>query len=61
MGHLVVAAGLTARAAGSAGSKVHEKQFWICLRCGGWSQGRALKLAKQCLNPGQHPTKKGQE
>ena len=37
-------------------TEVREQQF-LCLKCGGWSQGKMLKLGKICLKP----TKAGAE
>eukprot|EP00959_Pyramimonas_sp_CCMP1952_P108742 2273792-Pyramimonas_sp.AAC.1 len=64
MGHIVVTAGMRCdQLAASAIVKVNapEKRCWICMRCGAWSQGRAVKLAKPCIRPDEKPTKKGQE
>lgn len=42
---------------GSEGATDVREQPFLCLNCGGWSQGRTVKLGKLC----QKPTKKGAE
>ena len=64
MGHVVVTAGMQLEKlvpSAIVKAQTPEKRCWICLNCGAWSQGRAVKLAKPCLRPDEKPTKKGQE
>ena len=57
MGHLLVAvsgSALDSPRFGAGGDPCREQQI-LCLKCGGWSQGRTVKLAEAC----EKPTRKG--